>query len=423
MLNKKILKDLKESVALEDLRIKNRIFNKTAFVNLVTDYYDNLDKVFNIEIGTHGVLDQKATGRCWSYAGLNILREKVIEKCNLENFELSGSYIAFYDKLERFSYLMDKLEDYSKKGNEYDRDIQRILKTGFDDGSNFTEFKVLIKKYGVVPKNKYSNSFQTNDTGELNDILSRLLRKYYLNLGDKNAKETYLKQVYKILTMVYGSPVDRFDFEYKDRKGVYHIDKSITPNQFYDKYIGIDFSNYIEIYTFQDEKYKYNNMYDQKENTQIDLKNESLILNLEYKELEKLILKQLKKNESVYFSSSTTTKYSNGLWIDLLDRYSSLLDIDLKMSNNEIKRTYGTQGEHTMLITGASLKNDKVVFWKIENSWGEREGLNGYFIAESKFLENYIISAVINKKYLNKNQKELLKKKPIIVDKYDYRFC
>ena len=423
MINKKQLKELKESVTLKEIRIKNREFNKTAFVNLVTDSNDNLDIIFNIEIVTHGVLDQKTTGRCWSYAGLNILREKVIKKCNLDNFELSGSYIAFYDKLERFSYLMDKLDNYSKKGDEYDRNIQRILKTGFDDGSNYTEFKVLVKKYGVVPKNKYSNSFQTDDTGELNDILSRLLRKYYLDLGIKKAKEIYLKQAYKILIMVYGPPVEKFDFEYKDRNQVYHIDKSITPKQFYDKYIGIDFSDYIEIYTFQDKKYEYNNMYDQKENTQIDSKNESLILNLRYKEIEKLIIKQLKKNEPVYFSSSTTTKYSNGLWIDLLDRYSSLLDIDLKMNNNEIKRTYGTQGEHTMLITGVSFKNNKANFWKIENSWGEKEGLNGYFIAESKFLENYIISAVINKKYLSKKQKELLKKKPILVDKYDYKFC
>ncbi len=426
MIKKNILKKLRDNyLSDENNIIRNRVLNKTALVDLATNYEDTLDVSFNIEIETHNVLDQKSTGRCWSFAGLNILREEVINNCNLNNFELSGSYIAFYDKLERFNLFMDRLSSYDK--DVYDRYVQDILKTGFDDGSNFSEFKELVKKYGVVPKNVFSNSFNSNDTGELNDILSRLLRKYYLELEKtkniEKLKEKYLNYCYKVLGSIYGIPKEKFDFEYVDSNGKYHIDKNITPKDFYDKYIGIDLDNdYIEIYSYKDDKYKYNNIYYLEEGSQISGSNNSNVLNIEYKRLEELIINQLKNNEPVYFSTSTTTKYDNGLWIDLMSRYSNLFDIDMNMDNNEIIKTYGTMGEHSMVIVGVNT-NSNFKKWKVENSWGEKEGNNGYFVMEDKFLKNYLISAVINKKYLNLKELDIIASKPVEVSKWDYKFC
>ena len=425
MIKKETLKKLRDNyLSDENNIIRNRVLNKTALVDLATNYEDNLDVSFNIEIKTHNVVDQKSTGRCWSFAGLNILREEVIKRCNLNDFELSGSYIAFYDKLERFNLLMDRLSNYEK--DVYDRYVQDILKTGFDDGSTFSEFKELIKKYGVVPKNMFSNSFTSNDTGELNDILSRLLRKYYLELEKtkniEKLKDKYLNYVYKILGSVYGLPKDKFDFEYVDNNK-YHIDKNITPKEFYDKYIGIDLDNdYIEIYSYKDDKYKLNKSYVLEEGSLISGTKGTVVLNLEYKRLEELIINQLENNELVYFSTSTTTKYENGIWIDLMSRYTNLFDIDLNMDNNEIFKTYGTMGEHSMVITGVNT-NSKIKKWKVENSWGDKEGNNGYFIMEDKFMKNYLISAVINKKYLTLKELDILDSKPIEVSKWDYKFC
>lgn len=426
MIKKNTLRRLKNNyMSDENNVIRNRILNKTALVDLVINYEDNLDTVFNIELKTHNVVDQKSTGRCWSFAGLNILREEVIKNCNLSDFELSGSYIAFYDKLERFNLLMDRLSNYEK--NVYDKYVQDILKTGFDDGSTFFEFKALVKKYGVVPKNIFSNSFSSNDTGELNDVLSRLLRKYYLELSKVNnidkLKDKYLNYAYRILGSAYGLPKDRFDFEYIDNNNKYHIDKNITPKQFYDKYINIDLDNdYIEVYSFKDEKYSFNKLYYLEDGSLISGLKSSSVLNLDYKRVKELIINQLKDKELVYFSSSTTTKYENGLWIDLMSRYSNLFDIDLNMNRNDIIETYGTMGEHSMVITGV---NTNSIFnkWKVENSWGTKEGNKGYFVMEDKFLCNYLISVVINKKHLNKKELDILNTKPIEVSKWDYKFC
>ena len=42
---------------------------------------------------------------------------------------------------------------------------------------------------------------------------------------------------------------------------------------------------------------------------------------------------------------------------------------------------------------------------------------------EDKFMKNYIISVVINKKYLSSKELDILDTKPIEVSKWDYKFC
>lgn len=423
MINKKILNNLKKNYLKDENNVlRNRVLNKSALIDLVTDNKDTLDVCFNIEVNTHKVTNQKLTGRCWSFAGLNILREDIINKCNLDYFELSENYIAFYDKLERFNLFLDRLEKYKNEGrNIYDRYVQDILKNGFDDGSNFFEFKSLVKKYGIVPKNVYSDSFNSNDTSELNDLLSILIRKYYL---DSNDKEKYLENAYQLLCNIYGIPPEKFNFEYIDKDGNYNNIPSITPIDFYKTYTSTRFDeDYIEIYSFSDNKYSYNNTYSLEDNSLISGINKDKVLNLKYERVEELIIKQLMNNELVYFSSSTTTKYENGIWLDLAKRYSLLFNIDFNMKRNDVIKTYGTSNEHSMVITGVNIINDKINNWKIENSWGSKEGLSGYFIAEPEFVKKYLISVVINKKYLNKEELELLNNEPIIVSKWDYKFC
>lgn len=75
-----------------------------------------------------------------------------------------------------------------------------------------------------------------------------------------------------------------------------------------------------------------------------------------------------------------------------------------------------------MIITGAHIIDDKVIKYKVENSWGSKYGNNGYYIATDDWLKKYVYRIVINKKNLNKNQLEILKKGSIKVDKYDAKF-
>lgn len=405
-------------------KIRHRMLNKVKLVDLIQDNDTNLKQSFSINIKTHNVTDQEHSGRCWSFAGLNILREKVIEKCDLENFELSGSYIAFYDKLERFNTLMERLISYKKEGkNLYDRYVSSLLKDGMFDGGFFTSLSNLISKYGVVPKDNFPESFSSSNTYEINQILSRLLRKFYLELencecDEDQLKNKYLENTYFVIADFYGIPPEKFNFEYTDKNGDYHIDKELTPKEFYDKYIGIDLkSDYVEIVSYQDEEFKYNNIYEIEETSKISGKEDNLFLDIPPEEFRRLIIKQLENKEPVYFYCSTSAKRIEGVWTDLLKRYGDVFDIDLYLDRNSILKTNGLTDCHCMLITGVNIIDDKIDRWKIENSWGSKYGNQGYYVATDDWVDTYVHRIVINKRFLEKKHLDILKQKKIKMEK------
>ena len=54
---------------------------------------------FSISLEQGKITNQKKSGRCWMFSTLNVLRQRVIAKCDLEDFSFSPTYLAFYDKL------------------------------------------------------------------------------------------------------------------------------------------------------------------------------------------------------------------------------------------------------------------------------------------------------------------------------------
>lgn len=64
---------------------------------------------FSIEIPTLAVTNQKKSGRCWLFASLNLLREKIAKEKGLASFELSQSYAAFWDKFERANFFLEAI--------------------------------------------------------------------------------------------------------------------------------------------------------------------------------------------------------------------------------------------------------------------------------------------------------------------------
>lgn len=407
-------------------KIWQRVLYKVPMIDLIQDKTTTLNQEFNINIKTHHVTDQKSSNRCWIFAGLNILREKVIETCNLNRFELSSSYITFYDKLERFHVSLERLMKYKKAGKDiYDRSVSNLLQTGIVDGGYFSQFANLIHKYGLVPEHNYHETYASSNTYEINQILSRLLRKYYLELEqvtkeEESLKEKYMEKAYQVITAAYGFPPETFDFEYTDTNGDYHIDKDLSPKKFYEKYIGIDLlTEYIEISSYQDERIKYHDIYEELESTRMSGGKNRITLNLSQKEVSELMLKQIKAKEPIYFYCSTTTESVDGVWLDIMERYGEMFGIDLKLDHNSILRTNGITNYHVMIITGAHVINNEVTKWKIENSWGEGCGNQGYYIAYNDWINNYVHRVVINKKYFLPYQLDLLNNETLKIEEWD----
>ena len=84
----------------------NTVIRHALSQNTIDELAKNQDRAFetnfsfSLDLKTMPVANQKRSGRCWIFAATNVLREMIAKKCNIESFELSQSYVAFYDKLE-----------------------------------------------------------------------------------------------------------------------------------------------------------------------------------------------------------------------------------------------------------------------------------------------------------------------------------
>ena len=125
---------------------------------------------FAVELKTRGVTFQQKSGRCWLYAVLNILRERISEACNLDKFELSANYLSFYDKLEKANNFLEMvIENATKPLN--DRMMEYVL-GGVGDGGYWDMASDLVKKYGVVPASVMPETWQTTHTEKFLKLLN-----------------------------------------------------------------------------------------------------------------------------------------------------------------------------------------------------------------------------------------------------------
>ena len=99
---------------------------------------------FSTNIETLKVTDQERSGRCWLFAGLNIIRESIAKKYNLEDFELSQNYLSFYDKLEKANYYMDTVINMGNKAWD-SREIMWLGRDGYSEGGTWTMFQNLVE--------------------------------------------------------------------------------------------------------------------------------------------------------------------------------------------------------------------------------------------------------------------------------------
>ena len=127
----------------------------------VNNFNDVFKKVIDIDVKS---TDQKSSGRCWLFAYLNVIRLKMIKKYGLDkDFELSQTFLFFYDKLEKANYFLQFIMDNVDKEHD-DRNVQHFLKEPLSDGGTTNMAHNLIKKYGILPKTNMKETYQSSST-------------------------------------------------------------------------------------------------------------------------------------------------------------------------------------------------------------------------------------------------------------------
>ena len=166
---------------------------------------------FSHSVNSKGVTDQKSSGRCWLFTGLNVLRPRIIAQYNLSNFEFSQSHLFFYDQLEKSNLFLQGIIDTREKPMD-DKMVEWLFKNPLSDGGTYTGVADLVEKYGAMPKGVMPETYNTENTSQVSAILKRKLREYAIELREESAKGVrkaalerekveMLKTIYRILVM------------------------------------------------------------------------------------------------------------------------------------------------------------------------------------------------------------------------------
>ena len=354
-----------------------------------------------------------------------MVRMHIAKKLNMEKFELSESFLYFYDNMEKANLFLQRVID-TKNLDIKDRKVEDVFYSTPEDGGYFEFFYYLIKKYGIVPKTNMGEIFHTEESHFMFYTLESALKKIAIEIratDDKKEIEILRKKglsyAYNIFVKSIGKPVKNFDFKYYDKDDKYHIEKNMTPKSFFDKYIGDFFDGKVKL--LNDPRHPYNRiLVDKVAKNSVDLP-DLLGINVDMQTMKRACQKSIKNNETMWFACD----------IDINeDRESGVLDENLfnfdqtftnfpKMTKEErINARYSTAC-HAMNLTGFDKIEKEVKFWKIENSWGEDDGKDGYFSMTDKWFEENTFEVIIDKKYLPKKVLDSFNKEKIYYDEFD----
>ena len=377
------------------------------------------------------VTNQKASGRCWGFAGLNLMRISLTEKYNLKNFEFSQNYFMFCDKLEKSNYF---LENILKTFNEpYDsRLMMYLLNSPVQDGGQWDMFVNLIEKYGVLPQSVMPESFQSSQSRMMNRFLTRKLREFAWTLRELNSKgtklselrktkESMLSTIYSMLCVCLGNPPESCNWQTRDKDKKFMRFNGLTPIDFYRKHVGVKLKDKVCLIHAPMSNKKMNELYTVSYLGNVVGGQIINYANVEIDDMKRAAIKSIKNNEAVWFGCDVGKMFHRDLGVmdmDLYD-YESLLGTDFLMDKGTRLEYGDSLMTHAMVFTGVDIVKGKSAKWRVENSWGEKGGNKGYYLMSDKWFDQYNYEVVVDKQYLPIRILEIFSREPVALDPWD----
>ena len=394
------------------------------------DLVQSMDFSFSTKLDEWKVTHQKRSGRCWLFATLNLFRVGAMKKMNLKDFEFSQAHIHFWDKLERSNHFLEAIIETSDRPVD-DRTIHFLLSDPIGDGGQWNMAMNLIRKHGLVPKSAYPESFSSSNTRWMNAVLKDRLRSSASEIrgilddgGSKkevrNHKESRMADIWRILCIHLGTPPAKFDWQWRDKDDEFHRKGSMTPLEFAEEFVDIDWENYICI--VNDPRNEYYRTY-----TVDFLQNVAggppvIYLNVPSEEMKTVTQKLLEDGTPVWMGCDVGKQMERkkGLWDADLFGLEELYGVGFGMGKADRLRYGQTMMTHAMLFTGVDVVDGKPRRWRVENSWGaEESGIKGYYTMNDSWYDEYMFEIAAPKEYLTKKMVAGLDSDPVVLPAWD----
>lgn len=391
----------------------------------------NMRYTFSEEIKTEKITWQQKSGRCWLFAGLNTFRQKISKELKIKDFELSQNYPMFWDKLEKSNYFLENVLETLDE-DIYSRVFMWLLDAPVQDGGQWDMFANLINKYGVVPKEIMPETFHSSDTLHMDRLLTLKLRDDAAELRKmaregkqiealRQRKNEMLSDIYRMVAFFLGDPPSKFDFEFRDKDDKFFQDLNLTPHDFFQKYVKLNMDDFVSVINAPTEDKPFNRTFTVKFLGNMKEGKDVLYLNVDVAAMKEMTLAQIKDGVPVWFGCDVGKMLDSeaGIMDSKLYLYEQALGVPFGL-NKAGRLLYGeSQLTHAMVFTGANIVNGKPNRWKVENSWGDKYGKEGYFIMSDDWFDEFNYQVVIDRKYLSEEQKKVLEQEPIVLPPWD----
>lgn len=417
----------------QDIAVRNAI-SKVDMKTLVQNQESlngHFDTDFTYRVPQKGITDQKQSGRCWLFSGLNILRAEMRKtRPEMAEFTFSQNYLFFYDQLEKSNLFLQTIID-TRKLPITDRKVEALFSNPISDGGTFTGVANLVEKYGLVPSEVMHETYNANNTGRLRSILTTKLREYGLTLREMQGsekqliakKEEQLKVIYRLLCLSLGNPPQQFTWQERNTKDSVISTETYTPLQFAKKYTN---STPLEdfVMLMNDPSREYYKVYEIDMDRHLYDGDNWKYVNVPIEDMQQIAIASLKDSVAMYTGSDVGKELDGERGLLAMDNYdyASLLDIDFPMDKRQRVMTHASGSSHAMTLVAVKIENNKPVRWMVENSWGEKYGYKGHIIMTDEWFQEYMFRLVAEKKYVPEKILHVLEQKPIMLPMWDPMF-
>lgn len=420
----------KEFAAQPSYRVMQNAVTQTPVHEIALDrrIVTGLDHSVSNLLDDWKVTNQKKSGRCWLFAGLNLLRTGAAQKLDVKDFEFSQNYLLFWDKFERSNFFLEAALETSGRDVD-DRTVAHLLSDPIGDGGQWNMFIALVHKHGLVPKTAMPETESSSNTSAMNETLRKVLRQGARDLrklaGDAEAqrarKQEVLTVVHRVLSIHLGTPPQKFLWQWKDNDKGFHRDGWMTPTEFATKYVTIPLEEYVCVVHDPRESSPSGRTFTVEYLGNVIDAPPVVYLNVEMDLIKQLAMDAIVGGEPVWFGCDVGKQMSSelGYWDAALFDFEAVYDTTFELDKAERLLHHETLMTHAMLFTGVDVVDGEPRRWRVENSWGDEKADSGFWTMNDSWFGEHVFEIAVRRSALPAELQARLDEEPIVLPAWD----